>query len=85
MKAIIKIVGGIVLILIGIVGLILPILPGWALIIPGMMLLSDYCPPIKRLLAWGKAKFEQHDPGFFRKPQPPQPEPAREAPDVPVA
>lgn len=84
MKAIFKIAGGVCLILIGIVGLILPIMPGWAFIIPGLVLLSDYCPPIKRLLEWAKAKLEKHDPGFFHKWTGPKNEDApADSPDSP--
>ncbi len=44
--------------LIGIVGLILPVMPGWVFIIPGLVILAEYSPRIKRLLEWVKAKFE---------------------------
>jgi uncharacterized membrane protein YbaN (DUF454 family) len=56
-----RIVGGILLVLIGIVGLALPIMPGWALIIPGLILLADYCPPIRRLLNWAEGKLEERN------------------------
>ena len=84
MKAILKIAAGIGLILIGVVGLILPIMPGWAFIIPGMVLLSDYCPPIKRLLDWGKARWEKHSPHFARKRQPAS-DAASDSPETPAA
>jgi len=45
-------------VLIGIVGLILPVMPGWVFIIPGLVILAEYSPRIKRLLEWVKAKFE---------------------------
>ena len=57
-RAIIRIISGIGLLIIGIAGLILPIMPGWVFIIPGLMILADYFPPIKRLLDWAKAKYE---------------------------
>ena len=57
-RAILRIVSGIALLLVGIVGLILPIMPGWVFLIPGLMILADYFPPIKRLLDWAKAKYE---------------------------
>ncbi len=44
--------------LIGVMGLILPIMPGWIFLIPGLVILADYFPPIKRLLAWARAKAE---------------------------
>ena len=53
-----KIAAGVGLILIGIVGLILPIMPGWAFIIPGLVILAEYFPSVRRLLDWAKAKLE---------------------------
>lgn len=58
MKKIGRIAAGIGLILIGIVGLILPVMPGWVFIIPGLVILADHSPRIRRLLDWVKAKFE---------------------------
>jgi uncharacterized membrane protein YbaN (DUF454 family) len=59
-KHLARIIGGILLVLIGIVGLILPIMPGWVFIIPGLMLLADYFPPIRRLLDWAREKLEEN-------------------------
>jgi hypothetical protein len=50
---------GVVLVLVGIAGLILPIMPGWVFLIPGLVILGDYFPPIKRLLHWAKEKAEK--------------------------
>ena len=61
-RAIIRIVAGIALLLVGVVGLILPIMPGWVFIIPGLMVLADYFPPAKRLLDWAKTKYEAIKP-----------------------
>lgn len=58
MRAILRISFGIALVLVGIVGLILPIMPGWIFLIPGLVILGDYFPPIRRLLDWANAKFE---------------------------
>ena len=58
MKKTVKIIGGIVLILIGLVGLIMPIMPGWAFIIPGLIILAEYFPAARRLVDWGKTKLE---------------------------
>ena len=67
-KALFRIVLGILLILVGLVGLILPVMPGWVFIIPGLIILGDYFPPIHRLLIWVRKKLEASDPGFFKKP-----------------
>ena len=55
---ILRIAGGITLVLIGLVGLIMPIMPGWIFVIPGLVILSDHFPPVKRLLDWAKARLE---------------------------
>ncbi|MBI2685625.1 MAG: hypothetical protein HYX27_04860 [Acidobacteria bacterium] len=57
-RAILRIASGVGLLIIGIIGLILPVMPGWVFVIPGLMILSDYFPPIKRLLKWAKTKYE---------------------------
>jgi uncharacterized membrane protein YbaN (DUF454 family) len=54
-----RILSGFGLVLLGILGLILPIMPGWVFLIPGLVILADYFPPIRRLLNWAKRKFEQ--------------------------
>jgi uncharacterized membrane protein YbaN (DUF454 family) len=53
---------GWVLVIVGIAGLILPIMPGWIFLIPGLIILSDYIPPIRRLVDWAKrkAKYGEH-------------------------
>jgi len=48
--------GGFALVGLGLAGLVLPIMPGWVFLIPGLIILSDFFPPIRRLLAWAKAK-----------------------------
>ncbi|MEZ5402557.1 MAG: PGPGW domain-containing protein [Bryobacteraceae bacterium] len=42
--------------LLGVAGLLLPIMPGWVFLIPGLVILADYFPPIRRLVDWAKAK-----------------------------
>lgn len=49
-----RLFSGFALVLIGIVGLILPIMPGWIFVIPGLLILSEYFPPVKRLVEWAK-------------------------------
>ena len=56
LKNVARLIGGIALTLLGISGLILPVLPGWLFLIPGLMILADYFPPIHRLLQWAKRK-----------------------------
>jgi len=56
---ILKLLAGFGLCILGVVGLILPIMPGWIFLIPGLIILSDFFPPIKRLLHWAREKFEQ--------------------------
>jgi uncharacterized membrane protein YbaN (DUF454 family) len=48
------------MIVLGVLGLILPIMPGWVFLIPGLIILADYFPPIKRLVEWAKAKAQAH-------------------------
>ena len=55
-KHTIKITIGVILVLIGIIGGFIPIFQGWIFGIPGLVILSNYFPPIKRLLRWAKAK-----------------------------
>ncbi len=49
-------VGGFVLVVVGIIGLILPIMPGWIFLIPGLGLLAERYDWAKRLVAWAKQK-----------------------------
>ncbi len=56
LRKLIRIGGGIGLVILGIIGLILPVMPGWIFLIPGLIILSDYHPPLKRLLEWAKRK-----------------------------
>ncbi len=58
MRAILRIASGIGLVILGVIGIILPVMPGWIFLIPGLVILADYFPPIKRLVDWAKAKME---------------------------
>jgi 4-hydroxybenzoate polyprenyltransferase len=51
-----KITLGIVLVIIGLIGGLIPVFQGWILGIPGLILLAEYFPPVKRLLSWAKVK-----------------------------
>jgi uncharacterized membrane protein YbaN (DUF454 family) len=48
-----------VLVVVGIVGLILPIMPGWIFLIPGLVILADHLPPVRRLLNWARRQAER--------------------------
>ncbi len=61
-KGVIRIVSGVILVILGIIGLILPIMPGWVFLIPGLVILGDYFPPLKRLLRWARRKVEKGAP-----------------------
>jgi len=51
-----KITLGIILGIIGLIGGLIPIFQGWMFGIPGLIILSNYFPPAKRLLDWAKSK-----------------------------
>ena len=45
---------GIILVIIGLIGGLIPVFQGWVFGIPGLIILADYFPPIKKLLNWAK-------------------------------
>lgn len=45
---IIKIIAGIILVIIGLIGGLIPIFQGWLFGIPGLMLLGSVFPPVKK-------------------------------------
>ena len=47
---------GIILVIVGMVGGLIPIFQGWLFGIPGLIILADYFPPINRILKWAKKK-----------------------------
>jgi len=55
-KDALKISLGILLVIIGFLGGLIPIFQGWMFGIPGLMILANYFPPAKRLLNWAKKK-----------------------------
>jgi hypothetical protein len=55
-KHTLRITLGIVLVIIGMIGGLIPIFQGWLFGIPGLIILADYFPPVKRLLNWAKKK-----------------------------
>ena len=56
MKDTIRITLGIILVIIGMVGGLIPIFQGWLFGIPGLIILADYFPPINKVLKWAKKK-----------------------------
>ncbi len=57
MLKLLRLISGVFLVLLGLAGLVLPIMPGWVFLIPGLIILGDYFPPVKRLLHWAREKF----------------------------
>ena len=55
-KDILKISSGIVLVIVGLIGGIIPIFQGWVFGLPGLIILSNYFPAIKRVLKKIKRK-----------------------------
>ena len=53
---IIKISMGVLLVILGLLGGLIPIFQGWMLGIPGLIILAKYFPPLKNLLIWAKKK-----------------------------
>ena len=51
-----RITFGIALVIIGLIGGLIPVFQGWIFGIPGLIILADYFPPIKKLLNWAKKK-----------------------------
>tara|TARA_Y100001970_G_scaffold279422_1_gene386723 strand:+ start:1915 stop:2106 length:192 start_codon:yes stop_codon:yes gene_type:complete len=57
MRHTIRITLGFLLVIIGLIGGLIPIFQGWMFGIPGLIILADYFPPIKRVLDWAKSKY----------------------------
>lgn len=56
--------------ILGLIGGLIPFVQGWVFGIPGLLILSEYFPPVKRLVEWAKSKMKpsprgpgQSDPG----------------------
>ena len=58
-RDIIKISLGVVLIIIGLIGGLIPIFQGWVFGIPGLIIIANYFPPAKRLLRWIKKRLSK--------------------------
>ena len=61
MKHTLRITLGIILVIIGMIGGLIPIFQGWLFGIPGLIILADYFPPVNRLLQWAKKKVGYED------------------------
>ena len=57
MRHTIRITLGFLLVIIGLIGGLIPIFQGWVFGIPGLIILADYFPPVKRILDWAKSKY----------------------------
>ena len=57
MRHTIRITLGFLLVIIGLIGGLIPIFQGWMFGIPGLIILADYFPPIKKVLDWAKSKY----------------------------
>ena len=57
MRHTIRITLGFLLVIIGLIGGLIPIFQGWVFGIPGLVILADYFPPVKRILYWAKSKY----------------------------
>ena len=60
MRDIIKIALGIILIIIGLIGGLIPIFQGWLFGLPGLIILANYFPPAKRILIWIKKRLKKN-------------------------
>jgi uncharacterized membrane protein YbaN (DUF454 family) len=60
-KQTIKIVVGVVLVIIGLIGGLIPIFQGWMFGIPGLLLLSSVFPPLRKWLDKMKAKIKKKE------------------------
>ncbi len=54
-----RILSGFGLVLLGIVGIILPVMPGWVFLIPGLIILSDHFVWARRILDKAKLYLEK--------------------------
>jgi len=67
-KRFFKLLAGLGLCILGIIGWLLPVIPGWAFMIPGLIILSDFFPPLRRLLRWAEAKVKEEAARLRNRP-----------------
>jgi uncharacterized membrane protein YbaN (DUF454 family) len=65
---ILRLLAGVGLCILGIIGWLLPILPGWAFMIPGLIILSDFFPPLRRALHWARDRVKEEAARFRNRP-----------------
>ncbi|MBI3894821.1 MAG: PGPGW domain-containing protein [Acidobacteria bacterium] len=56
MKRGLRVVGGMTMLIVGLAGWVLPIIPGWLFVIPGLMLLGREFHWARRTLEWLKTR-----------------------------
>jgi uncharacterized membrane protein YbaN (DUF454 family) len=59
LRKFLRILAGVGLCILGVIGWILPVMPGWPFMIAGLVILAEFSPQLKRRLDWAKARFEQ--------------------------
>ena len=59
MRKIVEIILGVILVIIGFIGGFIPILQGWMIAVPGLLLLSKHFPPVKRIVNKLKSKIHK--------------------------
>ena len=65
-KHILKISLGVILVLVGLIGGLVPIFQGWIFGIPGLIILANYFPQAKRFLNWSKNKVGLHKKDYLK-------------------
>jgi len=58
LKDSLRIALGIILVIIGAIGALIPIFQGWMFGVPGLIILAEYFPPLKKLVDWAKKKYK---------------------------
>lgn len=58
-----EITAGIILVILGLIGGLIPVLQGWMFGIPGLILLAKHFKWARRILDWAKAKIERGKAG----------------------
>ena len=50
---------GLILIIIGFIGGLVPVFQGWVFGIPGLIILAEYFPQLKKIINWAKNKYKK--------------------------